>query len=189
MSNKLACVLGGVVAVVAIASSQATLAQTSADSRRDGSRDMDFSFGRWRTDITSFKAPFDHPGETTHMSGIKTVSPIWGGKALLEEIEADGPGGHWEAANLFLYDPNAHQWSQNYVDSETGRFEGPPAIGGHRGGDLEFYWQATIKGRATLERGIWTDFTPISHTYRVQRSNDGGRTWHTSFEARLTKIQ
>jgi hypothetical protein len=192
MSNKLACLLGGVVAIATIAGSQAACAQTSAEttqSLRDGSHDMDFSFGRWRTETSSFKDPFDHPDEATHMSGTKTVSPVWGGKAMLEEIEADGPGGHWEAANLFLYDPNTHQWSQNYVDSETGRFDGPPAVGGYREGNLEFYWQATIRGRTTLERGIWTDFTPNSHTYRVQRSNDGGRTWHTSFEARLTKIQ
>jgi hypothetical protein len=156
---------------------------------RDGSHDMDFALGAWRTDVTSFKDPFDHPEAVTHMTGTKTARPVWNGKAVLEEIEADGDGGHWEAANLFLYDPAAHQWSQNYVDSSEGRLDGPPGIGGFRNGNLEFYWQARIKGRATLERGIWTDFTPISHTYRVERSNDGGRTWRPSFIAHVTRIQ
>jgi hypothetical protein len=150
---------------------------------------MDFGFGKWRTDITVSKDPFGHPDETTHMSGTKTVRSLWNGKGLIEEIEADGPSGHWEAANVFLYDPRAHQWSQNYVDSSEGRFDGAPGIGGYRDGQMEFYWQATIGGRAFLERGLWSDIKPNSHTYTVARSNDGGRTWHTSFIAHLTRIQ
>ena len=149
---------------------------------------MDFSIGRWRTEITSFSDPFGHPNDAAHMSGTKTARALWDGKAVIEEIEADGPSGHWEAANLFLYDPEAHQWSQNYADSETGRFEGAPGIGEFRDGKFEFTWQAMIGGRAILERGIWSAFTPNSHTYQVERSNDGGRTWHTSFVAHLTRI-
>lgn len=156
---------------------------------RDGSHDMDFGLGKWRTEITSFKDPFKHPDEATHMTGIKIVRPLWSGKAMIEEIEANGPHGHWEAANLFLYDPNAHQWNQNYVDADEGRFDGPPGIGCYRDGNMEFYWQATIDGRAVLERGVWSDIKPNSHTYEVARSDDGGRTWHTSFIARLTRIQ
>jgi hypothetical protein len=150
---------------------------------------MDFAFGTWRTDITTIKDPFGHPDVTTHMSGTKTARPVWHGKAIFEEIEADGAGGHWEGANLFLYDPAAHQWSQNYVDSSDGHFDGSPGIGEYRNGNLEFYWQARIGGRAVLERGIWTDFTPTSHTYRVERSNDGGRSWRPSFIAHVTKIK
>lgn len=150
---------------------------------------MDFAIGTWRTDITSIKGPFGHPHEVMRMSGTKVARPVWNGKAVIEEIEADGPGGHWEAANLFLYDPAAHQWSQNYVDSSEGRFDGPPGIGEYRAGKFEFYWHAKIGGRAILERGIWSDFTPTSHTYRVERSNDGGRTWHPSFIAHLTRIR
>ena len=160
----------------------------AAPTLRDGSHDMDFSIGHWRTDITSFKDPFGHPDDATHMSGTKTARPVWNGKAVLEEIEADGPDGHWEAANLYLYDPKAHQWSQNYVDSETGRFAGTPGTGELREGKFELYWQATIQGRALLERGTWSDFAPNSHSYRIERSNDGGRTWHSSFIARLTRI-
>jgi len=156
---------------------------------RDGSHDLDFAIGNWRTDVTVIKDPFNYPGQVVHMAGTKTARPVWNGKAVFEEIEADGPGGHWEAANLFLYNPAARQWSQNYVDSSEGRFDGPPGIGGYRNGDLEFYWQARIDGRAILERGVWTDFTPTSHTYRVERSNDGGRSWHASFIARVTKVQ
>ena len=160
-----------------------------AESPRDGSHDFDFASGTWHTHATKVLDPFDGGTHTVVMDGTKTARPVWNGKAWLEEIEADGPNGHWEAANLFLYDPAAHQWSQNYVDSSDGRFDGSPGIGELRGARLEFYWQARIGGRAMLERGIWADFTPTSHTYRVERSNDGGRTWRPSFIAHLTKIK
>ena len=178
------------LAMVAVLPTSALAEQTSSPGQlRDGSHDMEFSLGTWRTEITSFKDPFDHPEVASHMTGTKRARPVWNGKAILEEIEADGDGAHWEAANLFLYDPQHHQWSQNYVDSSEGRLDGPPGIGELRNGNFEFYWQARINGRALLERGIWTDFTPTSHTYRVERSNDGGRTWHASFIAHVTKIK
>jgi hypothetical protein len=170
-----------------LAAATASVAASAATSR-DGSHDMDFAVGSWRTDITSIKDPIGHPNSVTHMLGTKTARPVWGGKALIEEIEADGPDGHWEAANLFLYDSRSRQWSQNYVDSSDGRFDASPGIGEYRNGRFEFYWQARIGGREILERGIWTDFTPTSHTYRVERSNDGGRSWHPSFIAHLTRI-
>lgn len=167
----------------------AHVVSAQSPSPRDGSHDMDFGLGNWRTEITSFRDPFNHPAEVQHMSGSKKVRPLWNGKALIEEIEADGPGGHWEGANVYLYDPTARQWSQNYVDSTSGRFEGEPGVGEMRDGRLEFYWQTRINGETILERGTWSDFTPTSHTYTVERSNDGGRSWHASFVARLTKTQ
>lgn len=176
-------------ALVWIASSSPAQTQpVSAPALRDGSHDMDFSFGTWRTDITIFKDPFDPSAGTSQMTGTKRATPVWNGKAALEEIEADGPGGHWEAANLMLYDPAAHQWSQNYVDSETGRLD-PPSIGEYRNGQLEFTWQERIDGRSLLERGLWTLIDANSHTYEVARSADGGRTWHTAFIAKLTRIK
>lgn len=187
MRMNWARLITGIAATVGLTVS-GPISADPAPTIRDGSHDMDFSIGHWRTDITSFKDPFAHPDDATHMSGTKTARPIWNGKAVIEEIEADGPRGRWEAANLYLYDPAAHQWNQNYVDSETGRFDGAPGIGELREGKFEFYWQATIGGRALLERGIWSDFTPNSHTYRIERSNDGGRTWHSAFIAHLTRI-
>ena len=136
------------VAIAAAVAVQSAVAH-AAPRIRDGSHDMDFSIGSWTTEITMIKDPFDRPDELIHMTGTKVARPIWNGKALIEEIEADGPGGHWEAANLFLYDPMAGQWSQNYVDSSVGRMEAP-SIGGYRNGNLEFYSQEFIGGRALL---------------------------------------
>lgn len=164
----------------------AVLAQ-SQQQGRDGSHDMDFSQGSWRTDVTIYKDPFSVNSPQVHMKGTKVARPIWKGKAWIEEIEADGPQGNWEATNVFLYDPTSHQWSENYADADTGRFDGTPGIGSMRDGHLEFYSQQPIGGRVYLVRGVWNVEGKDSHTYTVSRSDDGGRTWHTSFVAKVSR--
>ena len=173
--------------VAAIALSQPSKAQTDAVVR-DGSHDFDFSLGSWKTEVTIIKDPFTKPNDQIHMHGTKVARPVWGGKAWLEEIAADGPNGHWEAANLFLYDPAARQWSENYVDSSVGRME-TPSIGGYRDGKLEFYSVEFVGGRSMLIRGTWTIMSPDLHSYEVARSIDGGRSWHTSFIARVSRAK
>jgi len=43
--------------------------------------------------------------------------------------------------------------------------------------------------RSMLVRGTWTIMTPDLHSYEVARSIDGGRTWHTSFIARVNRAK
>jgi hypothetical protein len=155
---------------------------------RDGSHDFDFSAGSWTTELTIIKDPFNKPAEQIHMRGTKVARPVWNGKGWLEEIEATGPNNHWQAANLFLYDPVARQWSENYVDSSVGRMEGP-GIGGYRDGKLEFYSVQSVDGRSMLIRGTWTILSKDRHSYEVARSIDGGRSWHTSFIAKVSRAK
>ena len=54
------------------------------------------------------------------LDGTVTVRKIWDGRAQLEEIEADGPKGHWEGLTLFLYNPQSHEWNQTFISSENG---------------------------------------------------------------------
>jgi len=175
------------VASMAIAIAQPSLAQPAA-SMRDGSHDFDFALGKWTTEVTIIKDPFNKPNEQIHMRGTKVARPIWNGKGWIEEIEAGDGGSHWQGATIFLYDPAAHQWSQNYVDSSEGRME-PPSIGEYRDGKLEFYSQEVVDGRAMLLRGTWTIMSKDLHTYEIARSIDGGRSWHTSFIARVSRAQ
>lgn len=171
------------------ASPVAAQAPTNAGAIRDGAHDMDFNFGTWHTDISRVPDPFGAPSTVVHMSGTVTVRPVWNGKGELEEIEADGPEGHWEGANLFFYNPTAHQWIQTYVDSSEGRLDEPPGIGEYRNGNVEYYSPDTLHGRAILDRGIWSDIKPDSHTYMESFSDDGGRSWHPAFIAHLTRIK
>ena len=175
------------VFVIALAALASAIPANAASSVRDGSHDMDFALGNWTTEVTITKDPFDKPDEQIHMKGTKVARPVWNGKAVLEEIEAGEGPSHWQGATLFLYDSKAGQWSQNYADSSDGRMDGTPSIGGYRDGDLEFYSQEFVDGRAMLVRGTWRILSPDLHTYEIDRSIDGGRSWHQAFLARVSR--
>jgi hypothetical protein len=173
---------------VAVAGALACLSLSAgAGTPRDGSHDFDFSKGVWHTHITRTLDPFDGGTRQVTMDGTKTARPVWGGHAWIEEIEADGPNGHWEGATLFLYDAKAGQWSQAYIDSETGVIN-PPTIGSFKDGRAELFATEVYQGRNVLVRGVWSDITPNSHRYEISYSQDGGRSWRTGFSAYLTRI-
>lgn len=153
-----------------------------------GTHDFDFARGSWHTHATQILDPFDGGTHTVVMDGTKTARPVWQGRAWLEEIEADGPNGHWEGATLFTYNPKAGQWYQTYVDGATGEME-TPTIGSFKDGRGEFFGTTVYKGRSMLVRGVWSDITPNSHRYEIAYSQDGGRTWATAFKAYLTRLK
>jgi len=153
---------------------------------RDGSHDFDFNIGVWHTHIHRILDPFAASKQSIDLDGTVTVRPVWGGRAQLEEIEADGPKGHWEGLSLFLYNPQSHQWSQQFINSKTTDF-GPPLIGEFKDGRAEIFSSDTFKGKTILVRGIWSNIAADSHQYAEDYSNDGGTTWAPSFHADLTR--
>jgi hypothetical protein len=157
-----------------------------AQAPRDGAHDFDFAHGKWHTHAVQVRDPFEGGTHTVTLDGTKTSRALWGGKAWVEEIEADGPDGHWEGMTFFVYNPTSHQWSQTYVDG-GGEMEAP-TIGSFRNGRGEFYGVETYKGRNVLVRGVWSDITKDSHHYDISLSDDGGRTWVTAFKADLTRL-
>lgn len=189
--RKLAFVIACVAGLSAItlpvhAATQSAISATR--SLRDGSHDLDFDIGTWRVDITRFRRPFVDPTQTMHLSGTITVRPIWARKAEVEQIEVDGPGGHWEAASLYLYDPTGHQWSRNYANSADGRLDGSPKIGEFQDGKLVLYSQDTFEGRAILVRETFYGIRRNSHDYEEDYSTNGGGDWRPAFKAHMTRI-
>jgi hypothetical protein len=110
---------------------------------------------------------------------------IWKGRGQLEEIEADGPNGHFEGLNLFLYNPQAHQWALTWSNSSDGIL-GIPTIGEFKNGRAEIYDQETLNGRTILARGIWSEIRAKTHRFEQAYSDDGGKTWETNFIAEKT---
>ena len=156
---------------------------------RDGSHDFDFDLGTWKTDIVRRVHPLTDSAETTHMTGTVKVSKLWNGKAQVEEIVADGPKGvHWEGMTVFLYDPEAHQWSMNFAGSSVGKMT-PPTVGSWQDGRIQLIGTDTFDGRTVMIRAVWSDFTPTSHTYQESVSGDGGQTWVVYFTGHKTKLQ
>jgi hypothetical protein len=155
---------------------------------RDGQHDFDFGEGTWHTHITRTPDPFGQPDVTVTLEGTVTSRKVWGGRAWLEEIEADGPRGHWEALTLFLYNPHSHEWSMNFLNSQVATL-GAPLIGSFdTDGHGQFIQSDTFKDRAILVRGVWTKISADAHDYGEQYSDDGGKSWKFSFLGHKTRI-
>jgi hypothetical protein len=170
----------------AIAQSSAAATPPSSSAMRDGQHDFDFTVGTWKTHITRLQKPLSGSTTWIKMEGSKTERKIWNGRAHLEEIEADGPTGHMEGLTLFLYNPQAHQWSQTFASSRNGTL-GSPIIGAFKDGRGEFFGQDTFNDKTILVRGVWSDITQDSHKFEQAFSEDGGKTWETNFVALLTR--
>jgi hypothetical protein len=155
---------------------------------REGQHDFDFGEGTWHTHITRTPDPFSQPDVTMTLEGTVTSRKVWGGRAWLEEIEADGPKGHWEALTLFLYNPHTHQWSMNFLNSQMATL-GAPLIGSFdTDGHAQLIQSDTFHDRAILVRGVWTKLSADAHDYGEQYSDDGGKTWKSSFLGHKTRI-
>ena len=180
MKGLLFSLLGGCALAMGSASS------AGAPAAADGAHDFDFDLGSWKTHIVRRLHPLAGSDETIDLAGTVSVRPIWGGRGQLEEIEVDGPKGHWEGMTVFLYDPQARQWSMNFANGAVGRIT-PPLVGSFDNGQGRLIGQDVVDGRTILVRGVWANFTPTSHTYQESYSADGGRTWEVELTATKTK--
>ena len=167
------------------------VAPAPTTSVRDGQHDFDFNIGVWHTHIKRILDPFASSSESVELNGTVTVRKVWDGKAELEEIEADGPKGHWEGLTLFLYNPTAHQWSQSFVNSKVGTLSPSSSnVGEFKDGRIVLVGQdSTVNDKTILVRAVWSDIKPDSHQYEESYSNDGGTTWVRSFVANLTRLK
>ena len=153
---------------------------------RDGQHDFDFNIGVWHTHIKRVLDPLEGSKHSVELDGTVTVRKVWGGRAQLEEIETQGPDGHWEGLTLFLYNARSRQWSQTFIDSKSGELDSP-LIGEFNNGRGDLYSQDTFHGRAVLVRGTWSDITPDAHHFEEDFSADGGQTWAPAFIANLAR--
>ena len=151
----------------------------------DGSHDFDFAIGTWKTHIRRLLHPLTGSNEWTTLDGRVVTRKVWNGRAQLEEIEADGPNGHFEGLNLFLYNPRAHQWNLNWSSSSDGIL-GTQTIGEFKNGRAEMFDQETYNGRTILVRGIWSEIKANTHKFEQSFSDDGGKTWEPNFIAEKT---
>jgi hypothetical protein len=164
------------------------LAQLNSDASktRDGQHDFDFNIGAWNTHIKRLQHPLTGSNTWVELNGTVVVQKVWNGRAQLEEIEADGPTGHFEGLTLFLYNPQSRQWNQNFASSSGGTLS-VPTVGEFKDGRGEFFDQEPFNGRTILVRVVWSNVTPNSHQFEQSFSDDGGKTWEPNFVATLTR--
>lgn len=179
--------LGAVVGVLCLMSGP-TLAGNGAPTPegRDGQHDFDFTVGTWNIHVLRLAHPLTGSKTWVTMEGTKVVRPIWNGRAQLEQVEADGPNGHFESMGLMLYNSRSHEWSVNFANGAQGTLS-PAAFGEFRDGRGEFFNSDTYNGRTIAVRYTWSDITPTTHRLEQAFSADGGKSWEPNLKVTLTR--
>jgi hypothetical protein len=160
--------------------------QTPAE--RDARSDFDFEIGTWKTHLRRLLHPLTGSKTWVEYDGTSLVRKIWNGRANLVELKADGSAGHFEGLNLRLYNPQSHQWSLNFANSNGGGMS-QPTIGEFRNGRGEFFDQETLNGRAILVRFVISGNAPDSCRFEQAFSDDGGKTWEVNWIATDTRVK
>ena len=165
--------------------SKTTLEHTHSE--RDGQHDFDFEIGIWKTHLLRRLHPLTGSTTWVEYEGSTVVRKVWNGRANLVELTVDGPAGHIEGLSLRLYNPQSHQWSLNFANSNGGTMS-QPTIGEFKEGRGEFLDQETFNGRVILVRFVMSDITPNSCRFEQAFSNDGGKTWEANWIATDTRV-
>lgn len=152
----------------------------SAAQQRDGQHDWDTFFGMWKMHLRKRLRPLTGSNDWVEFESHDTTRKLWGGRANLDELEADGPNGHIEGLTLRLYNPHSHQWSIYWANSADPTPENP-LIGGFKDGRGEFYDQEMFNGRSIFVRFLWTNVSEASGDFEQSFSEDGGRTWEPNW--------
>ena len=155
---------------------------------REGQHDFDFEIGTWKTHLKRLVHPLTGSTTWVEYDGATVVRKVWNGRANLVELVADGPAGHFEGLNLRLYNPQTHQWSLNFANSNGGTLS-QPTIGEFKNGRGEFFDQETLNGRAIYVRFVISDITPTSCRFEQSFSDDGGKTWEVNWIATDTRVK
>jgi hypothetical protein len=158
-----------------------------AVAERDGQHDFDFEIGTWKTHLKRLQHPLTGSTTWVEYDGTTVVRKVWDGRANLVELVADGPAGHFEGLNLRLYNPQSHQWSLNFANSNDGALT-EPTVGKFKNARGEFYDQETWNGRAIYIRFVISDITPSSVRFEQSFSEDGGKTWEVNWVAADTRV-
>jgi hypothetical protein len=148
----------------------------------DINHDFDFEIGTWKTHVRRLLNPLTGSTNWVEMEGVTTVTKVWGGRANLVELVADGQGGHFEGLSLRLYNPNTRKWSLNFASSSDGIMT-PPTIGEFKNGRGEFHSHETLNGIPILVRFVISEITPISCRFEQAFSTDEGKTWEVNWIA------
>jgi hypothetical protein len=190
----LTCVVAGILVVIVqplhgLAQQNLEASKNSLQhTERDGQHDFDFEIGAWKTHLRRLVHPLTGSNTWIEYQGTTVVRKVWNGRANLVELEADGPAGHFEGLNLRLYNPESHQWSLNFANSNGGGMS-QPTIGELKNGHGEFFDQETLSGRTIFVRFVITDITPDSCRFEQAFSEDGGRTWEVNWIATDTRVK
>jgi hypothetical protein len=164
--------------------------QASASaSERDGQHDFDFEFGSWKVHNRRLLHPLAGSNDWVEFDGTVVARPVWGGRANMDEFEADSPSGRIEGMTVRTYNTKSHQWSLYWANQKNGVFSLPATVGKFKDGRGEFYDQEDFNGTNIFVRYLWTLPSPDSPHWEQAFSVDGGKTWETNWVTDFTRVK
>ena len=182
------------LSVLVVASSSDTLAQTAPDTakaaareERDGQHDFDFAMGSWNMHLKKLEHPLSGSSKWIEFDGTLVARKVWDGRANMEEVELNSPGGHIEGLTVRLYNPRTHEWTIYWANAKNGSMDALPQIGKFSNGRGEFYGQDTLDGKFIYVRFVWTNTQSNSPHFEQSFSQDGGKTWELNWVTDQTR--
>jgi hypothetical protein len=154
---------------------------------RDGQHDFDFWFGAWKIHNRRLLRPLTGSSTWIEFEGTVVARPVWGGRANMDEFEADSPTGHIEGMTVRTYNPKTHQWSIYWANQANGVFSLPATVGKFKDGRGEFYDQEEFNGLNIFVRYTWISASHDSARWEQAFSADGGKTWETNWTMDFTR--
>jgi hypothetical protein len=149
--------------------------------------DFDWQFGSWKTRMSRLERPLSGSTKWTPLNAHVEVSKIWGGRANLAEIAADGPG-HLEFLALRIFQPETKQWMLNFASSSTGEF-GVPLYGAFKNGRGVFYDQERYGVKTIWIRFSFFDIGTFSARDEQAFSSDAGQHWEINWKNFHTRTE
>jgi hypothetical protein len=156
----------------------------SVPEQHDGQHDFDFLVGKWRQHnrrlVEKHWIEFDSTAVARRM---------WGGRANVDEFEAETPSGHLEGMTVRLYNADRHDWSIYSSSGTPGAFSSPASVGRFVNGRGEFYEHEELDGRPVYVRLLWEVRSPKQYHWEQAFSRDEGKTWETNWIIDSMKVE
>jgi hypothetical protein len=155
---------------------------------RDGARDFDFFFGRWRVRNERLKQRLVGSTDWVRFEAIIECRPILGGQGNLDEFVTDefGPG-VFHGMTLRLFDRATQRWSIWWASNRSGALE-PAVIGSFVDGVGRFEGDDVHEGTPVRVRFVWSHIGADSARWEQAFSTDGGKSWETNWRMRMERI-
>jgi hypothetical protein len=164
------------------------LGSQATASERDGQHDFDFALGTWKAHLKRLEHPLTGSKTWVEFDGTFAARKVWDGRAMIEEVELDSPGGHIEGLTLRLYSPQTRQWSIYWANSKNGVMDTSPQVGQFKNGRGEFYGTDTLNGKLIYVRFVWTNTNTNTPHFEQSYSDDGGKTWEVNWTTDQTRM-
>lgn len=154
---------------------------------RDGSRDFDFWFGRWKIRNERLKERLVGCTDWEQFDAVGECAPILGGIGNIDSFVSDW-NGDFRGMTLRLFDLQSKKWSLYWASNRNGVLE-PPVVGAFVDGVGRFEGPDEHNGKPVRVQFIWSHITSTSARWEQALSADGGKAWETNWRMQMTRIE